>query len=68
MMGQPSLDVLMKRADSRYTLVVVAARRARELTDKENEGLIESGEKPVTIALQEIAEDKIRYRSRKARG
>lgn len=67
-MGQPSLDILMKRADSRYTLVVVAAKRARELTDKENEGLIESGEKPVTVALQEIAENKIRYRVRKARG
>jgi len=66
-MGQPSLDVLMKKADSRYTLVVLAARRARALTDKQNEGLIDSGDKPVTVALQEIAKDMISYRSRKAR-
>lgn len=64
MMGQPSLDELMKKADSRYTLVVMAARRARILTEKGDEGIIASGDKPVTVALQEVGKDKIRFKRR----
>jgi len=57
-MNQPSLDKLMKKVDSRYTLVVLAARRARLLIDTEES---ENGSKPVIKALQDIAGDKIRY-------
>jgi DNA-directed RNA polymerase subunit omega len=57
-MNQPSLDKLMKKVDSRYTLVVLAAKRARLLTDIEES---ENGSKPVIKALQDIANDKIRY-------
>ena len=37
-MNQPGLDVLMKSVDSKYTLVVVAAKRARQLTEKKGQG------------------------------
>jgi len=59
-MNQPSLDELMKKVDSRYTLVVVAAKRARELTARGEED--RPAVKPVTVALQEIAGGKIGYR------
>ncbi len=65
MMNRPSLDELMKKADSRYTLVVVAAKRARALVDKENEGITPEPGKPVTRALREIAEDRLQFRQTK---
>lgn len=62
MMCFPSIDSLVKKVDSKYTLVTLAAKRAREL----NEGaapLIENaeGKKPVSIAFEEIYRDKITY-------
>ena len=58
-MRQPSLDVLMNNVKSKYSLVVLAAKRARKITDEhtDKEELI----KPVTQALFEIAENKIKY-------
>ena len=68
-MNQPSLDNLLQKVDSRYTLVVVAAKRARQLTENgENQreefadGLVR---KPVTEALQEIVNNRVQYRRTK---
>lgn len=64
MMIYPSVDELMKRFDSRYSMVIATAKRARELEDKENsaEPLIETrSEKPVSIAVEEIYAGKIDY-------
>lgn len=36
MMIYPSVDELMKKFDSRYSIVIATAKRARELEDKEN--------------------------------
>lgn len=58
---QPSLDELMQRVDSKYALVVLAAKRARELMETVEVGE-EPREKPVTWALREVAEGKIHYR------
>lgn len=33
MLIKPTLESLMKRVDSKYTLVTLAAKRARQLTD-----------------------------------
>lgn len=53
----PSIDKLMEKTDSKYSLVVLAAKRARQLLDK-NEPLLEPvSKKPVGIALEEIAKD-----------
>jgi len=64
-MNQPTLDELMEKVDSRYTLVVVAAKRARVLTERENTKLDSAYDKPVTTALKEIAENKIIYKRTK---
>lgn len=62
MMCFPSIDSLVKNVDTKYTLVTLAALRAKELTDGE-EPLIpgEEGKKPVTVALEEIYYKKITY-------
>jgi len=61
-MSQPSLDELMKKVDSRYTLVVVAAKRARTLTERASTKDDDAVSKPVTTALMEIAENKVVYK------
>ena len=63
-MNKPSLDELLKRADQRYLLVVAAAKRARMLTEEKN---TENAIKPVSVALQEIASGKLRFRLPKER-
>ena len=62
MMCYPSIDSLVKKVDSKYTLVTLAALRARELTDGQTP-LIDhaEGKNPSTIALEEIYEGKIIY-------
>jgi DNA-directed RNA polymerase subunit omega len=71
-MIEPKIDDLLGQVDSKYTLVILAARRAREINSYYNqlgEGrgefvppLVETGgltNKPLSIALEEIAEGKI---------
>lgn len=70
-MIEPKIDELLAQVDSKYTLVLLAAKRAREINSYYNqlgEGraefvppLVESGlrSKPLSIALEEIAEGKI---------
>lgn len=62
MMNKPSLDELMTRVDSRYTLVVAAAKRARALIEDEIKTNQPLYGKPVTLALEEIADGEIVYR------
>lgn len=65
-MINPPLDLLLKKVDCKYTLVLFAAKRAREITNGES-ALIESkSNKPVTIALEEIAQGKIIYQRTKS--
>ncbi|HEX3033322.1 MAG TPA: DNA-directed RNA polymerase subunit omega [Bacillota bacterium] len=59
-MNKPSLDLLMTKVDSRYSLVVAAAKRARAMTDNGEQAEKVIG-KPVSVALKEIADDKIAY-------
>lgn len=60
-MIKPPLDALLKTVDCKYTLVVLAAKRARAITNGEG-ALIESkSNKPVTVALEEIASGRITY-------
>ena len=56
-MVNPSTDTLMKKVDSRYGLVVLAAKRARQLLDgAELKATKARSTKNVTNALEEIAE------------
>jgi DNA-directed RNA polymerase subunit omega len=60
-MKQPSLDVLLSKVDSKYTLVVAAAKRARVLMEEPNFEETSHGVKPVSMALDEIANGKYRF-------
>lgn len=65
-MKQPSLDGLMKNVDSKYTLVVAAAKRAREITEGSSKLVESHSYKPVTVALEEIVNNKIGYERTKS--
>ncbi len=71
-MIEPKIDDLLASVDSKYSLVILSAKRAREINSYYNqlgEGrgefvppLVESGgltNKPLSIALEEISEGKI---------
>ena len=61
-MVNPSTDALMKKIDSRYSLVVLAAKRARQiLVGSPIRSSHEHSVKDVTNALEEILEGKINY-------
>lgn len=72
-MIEPKIDDLLAAVDSRYTLVTLAARRAREINSYysqlgEGRGefvppLVEDSlrRKPLSIALEEIAQGKVDY-------
>jgi DNA-directed RNA polymerase subunit omega len=53
----PSIDLLMKKADSKYSLVVLAAKRARQLLDGQEPQIKPHSKKYVGMALEEIADD-----------
>lgn len=59
MLIDPSLEVLLTKADSKFSVVSMVSKRVRQL-NAGWEPLIKVGDlKPVGIALKEIAEDKI---------
>jgi DNA-directed RNA polymerase subunit omega len=72
-MIEPKIDDLMKAVDSKFSLVTLSAKRAREINSYysqlgEGRGefvppLIEGGlgSKPLAIAMQEIDEGKVTY-------
>ena len=56
----PSLENVLSEHLSRYSLVIATAKKAREISQKaEDEGEILI-EKPVSLALQEIVEGKVK--------
>lgn len=55
-MNQPPLANLVEKTGSKYLLVVLAARRARQITDAGLAFGEDKSVKPVTIALYEIEE------------
>lgn len=57
----PSINEIRKKADSRYTIVIMAAKRARDIIDGKPKLTENKTEKPVSIAANEIAEDLITY-------
>lgn len=57
----PTLKELLEKVDSKYTLVVAVAKRARQIVDGQPKLTRATSNKPVTIAVHEIAEGKIGY-------
>ena len=64
-MVNPSTDALMTKVDSRYGLVVCAAKRARQLLVHGDLRAELQSTKNVTNALEEIVEGKTNYIIRK---
>ena len=55
----PPVADLLKNVDSRYLLVNVVAHRARRIAVEAEALQEELPEKPVTLAIQEVAEGKL---------
>ena len=55
----PPVADLLKNVDSRYLLVNVVAHRARQIAVEADALQEELTEKPVTLAIQEVADGKL---------
>ena len=75
-MIEPRIDTLLENVDSNYASVIVAAKRARQINSYYHnlgEGSFEEYPPPMvetaskyylTIALEEVAQGKVKYRYR----
>lgn len=61
----PTLMSLLEKVDSKYTLVVTVAKRARQLVDGQPKLTSVNSNKPVTIAINELYEGMITYERNK---
>ena len=59
MMLYPAMSTLNKYVENRYLLVNVVARRARQIAEKADVEGTPLSEKPVTSAINEVAEGKL---------
>lgn len=58
----PSIDKLIEKVDSKYTLVAIASKRARMMRDQNSSYLEDTqSHKEVGIALEEIVADEIEF-------
>ena len=55
----PPVADMLKNVESRYLLVNVVAQRARQIASEAEELQEELPEKPVTLAIREVAEGKL---------
>lgn len=55
----PSINEIKTKVDSRYTLVILAAKRARDIVDGKPALVSTEIKRPVSIAAKEINEDMI---------
>ena len=56
MMLEPPMNKLRKQVPSRYMLVNVVAQRARQIATEAEEAELSLEDKPVTIAIREVAD------------
>ena len=59
MMLYPAMNKLKSHIPNRYMLVNVVALRARQIADDAEEAGVQLDEKPVTLAIPEVADGKI---------
>lgn len=75
MVINPEVDVLLAKVDSKYTLCVVSARRARQINDMvhgvRDQAMLSMAPseiaaltktKPLTLALEEVANGTVSYK------
>ena len=54
MMIEPPIDKMIEKVGCKYALVCLVTKRARQLLDKDREGLNNSGERAIAIAAREV--------------
>lgn len=59
MMLEPPMNQLLKQVPSRYMLVNVVAQRARQVAGEAEDAGLSLDDKPVTIAIREVADGKL---------
>ena len=59
----PAIDEIKTKADSRYTLVILAAKRARDIIDGKPLLVDPKVDRPVSIAAEEINEELVSFKS-----
>ena len=59
MMLYPAMNKLTANVPNRYLLVNMVARRARQIAQTAEDADQKMDEKPVTLAIQEVAEGKV---------
>jgi DNA-directed RNA polymerase subunit omega len=60
-MINPSIVELLKKVDNRYSLVIVTAKRARQLVEGEKPLTHVDSNKPLTVAINEVETGEIVY-------
>lgn len=60
MMVKPTTAELLTKADSKFRLVIATAKRARQIAQGDEKLTTVDESAPVTIAANEIAEDKVK--------
>jgi len=61
MLLYPAVDLLKTKVDSKYTLAILASKRARDIIDGKPMLTINETYKPLSVATSEISEDLISY-------
>ena len=59
MMVKPAVTDLLKKVDNRYSLVIMTAKRARQIASGEIPMTDADEKSPVTLAVNEIYEEKV---------
>ena len=60
-MINPSFDELKEVNESRYSLVMTVAKRARRIVDGSKPLIDSKNKKPVTLAIEEVMDGKISF-------
>ncbi|MDW7667505.1 MAG: DNA-directed RNA polymerase subunit omega [Bacillota bacterium] len=60
-MINPSIDELLEKVESRYMLVTIIAKRAREIVAGDDIMVDTEDKKPINIAIQEFNEGRLVY-------
>ena len=58
-MSRPSVDDMLSGKQSRYSLVIAVAKRARDIAAEAEEYNEDLPEKPVTLAIEEVADGEL---------
>lgn len=59
MMVKPAVTDLLKKVDNRYSLVIMTAKRARQIAEGQTPMTAVDEKSPVTLAVNEIYEDRV---------